>query len=139
MQINSIFVLLVVALFSFVSVTSGSSCSNPGQYSGRNLCDHAGGFCGECVSFIKICTGDRRTTSQWGQGIKVRRANIAYGTAIATFSNGRYSGHAAIYTGQNDNGIQVWDQWVGHSVAIRIIRWNGSGVSNNGDSFYVIN
>lgn len=37
---------------------------------------------------------------------------IRPGTAIATFdSNGRYIGHAAIYLGQNAQGIQVIDQW----------------------------
>jgi len=78
-------------------------------------------------------------TGSWRQGTKVRGANIAYGTGIATFPNGRYSGHAAIYVGQNSQGIQVWDQWKGHPVSTRTIRWNGSGISNNGDSFYVIN
>ncbi|CAF2832439.1 unnamed protein product [Rotaria sp. Silwood2] len=156
MHISNILISLLVALFSFVSVTygkscheikidyiiliAGISCGNPSQYSGKSLCDHLGklvfplliicnyllflgGYCGECVSFIKICTGDRRTTSQWGKGIKVRGANIA-------------SGHAAIYMSQDSNGIRVWDQWVGHPISQRTIRWNGSGISNNGDSFY---
>jgi hypothetical protein len=35
---------------------------------------------------------------------------IAYGTAIATFSGDRYSGHAAIYVSQNRDGIHVYDQ-----------------------------
>jgi hypothetical protein len=31
---------------------------------------------------------------------------------IATFrENGRYEGHAAIYLGQDEHGIQVIDQW----------------------------
>ncbi|MEN0580166.1 BPSL0067 family protein [Phytobacter palmae] len=44
------------------------------------------------------------------------------GTAIATFdAYGRYGNHtdgrshAAIYPGQDANGIQVLDQWMGHS------------------------
>ncbi|CAM4803892.1 unnamed protein product [Rotaria magnacalcarata] len=111
---------------------------NPGGYEGRKICDQFGGQCGQCVSFVKVCTGDRRATWQWGQGAKVRNANIAYGTGIATFPNGQYSGHAAIYVGQNDQGIQVWDQWRGHLVSSRTIYWNGNGLSNNGDSFYVI-
>ncbi|UJR21331.1 hypothetical protein I4U23_024425 [Adineta vaga] len=139
MQISSILLSLAVAFLTFVSVTKASSCGNPGQYSGKSLCDQAGGYCGQCVSFVKICTGDRRATGSWVRGVKVRGANVPYGTAIATFPNGKYSGHAAIYTGQNADGIQVWDQWVGHPVATRTIRWNGSGISNNGDSFYVIN
>ena len=37
---------------------------------------------------------------------------IRPGTAIATFDeNGRYNGHAAIYLGQDGNGVRVLDQW----------------------------
>lgn len=37
---------------------------------------------------------------------------IKPGTAIATFDkNGHYEGHAAIYLGQDKNGIRVIDQW----------------------------
>jgi len=131
--------LVVVLVSVLFGCTFGANCGNPQTYAGRSLCDHAGGYCGECVSFYKICTGDRRTTSQWIQGAKVRGASIAIGTGIATFPNGKYYGHTAIYMGQNSEGIQVWDQWVGHPVSTRTIRWNGNGISNNGDSFYVIN
>ncbi|CAF1307034.1 unnamed protein product [Didymodactylos carnosus] len=75
-------------------------------------------YCGECVSFIKL-----------------KMHKLLMDLVLI----GKYSGHAAIYTGQDANGIQVWDQWVGHPVSQRTIRWNGSGISNNGDSFYVIN
>ncbi|CAM2718038.1 unnamed protein product [Rotaria socialis] len=156
MRINIIVVLLLVTLFSLVSLTSGISCNNPERYSGRNVCDHSGkiiislfttysrmlllgDYCGECVSFVKKCTGDRRATSQWRQGKRVRTTRVPYGAAIATFPNGKYSGHAAIYISQDSVGIQVWDQWRGHTVSKRTIRWNGTGLSNNGDSFYVIN
>lgn len=61
------------------------------------------------------------------------------GLTIGNYVSGKYSGHAAIYISQNGDGIQVWDQWVGHPVSQRTIRWNGSGISTNGDSFYVIN
>jgi len=130
---GTLLVLATLLVYSYAAI-----CSNPQSYSGRALCDHSGGYCGECVSFYKICTNDRRTTSQWGQGRKVRGAGIAIGTGIATFPNGKYYGHAAIYMGQNGEGIQVWDQWKGHPVSQRTIRWGGSGISNNGDSFYVI-
>ena len=36
--------------------------------------------------------------------------DIPSGTAIATFPNGKYSGHAAIYVSQDYRGIQVYDQ-----------------------------
>ncbi|CAF0802430.1 unnamed protein product [Adineta ricciae] len=132
----------------------GIICSDPDSYEGQSLCDFwgkfmlsdyyilctsfIGGECGQCVSFIKICTGDRRQTKEWKKGQKVRGADIAYGTAIATFPNGKYYGHAAIYLGQNQAGIQVYDQWRKHPVSRRTIRWNGSGISNNGNSFYVV-
>ncbi|CAF3642366.1 unnamed protein product [Adineta steineri] len=150
-------ILLAVAFVAFVSVTEGriyhfeiktdlymsivaASCSNPSQYKGQRVCDRAGGECGQCVSFVKVCTGDYRHTSKWLRGRKVRGEDIPFGTAIATFPKGRYFGHAAIYISQDDNGIQVWDQWVGHNVTTRTIRWNGGGrISNNGNSFFVIN
>lgn len=72
-------------------------------------------------------------------GARVKGSRPAFGTTIATFPGGSYRGHAAVYVGQDSNGIQVWDQWVGRPVAPRTIRWTGSGISNNGDSFYVIN
>ncbi|CAM4803898.1 unnamed protein product [Rotaria magnacalcarata] len=111
----------VAALVSLVSVTSGIACINPSRYSGQTVCDPFGRKCGECVSFVKKCTGDERKTSQWRQGRKVRDASISSGTAIATFPDGAYSGHAAIYMGQDHNGIHVWDQWRGHPVSQRII------------------
>lgn len=67
---------------------------------------------------------------------------IAEGTAIATFNQaGVYQGHAAIYVKQDDIGIHVYDQWItgaGKPIGPRVIRWNGSGVSNNGAGYYVI-
>eukprot|EP01137_Pigoraptor_chileana_P029318 Opistho-2@14415 len=114
-------------------------CSNPASYAGQSLCYPDGQYCGECVSFVKVCSKDTRTTSQWSAGQRVHGANLPSGTTIATFPSGSYSGHAAVYVGQNADGIQVWDQWVGHPVSQRTIRWNGTGISNNGDSFFAIN
>lgn len=87
-----------------------------------------------------MCTRDYRTTSQWRRGPQVKgNRGIPRGAAIATFPNGKYSGHAAIYVGQNSEGIQVWDQWVGQPVHSRTIRWNGNRLQNNGNSYYAIN
>ena len=88
------------------------------------------------------------------------------GTAIATFPNGKYYGHAAIYVSQNEQGIQVlsleclglhclqecnhtelisvlvcntmqvWDQWVGQPVHQRTIRWKGTGKISNNGDAY---
>jgi hypothetical protein len=67
---------------------------------------------GECVPLVQQATGAPRS-SEWRPGVSVQgNTAIRPGTAIATFdSNGHYSGHAAIYIGQDENGIRVVDQW----------------------------
>lgn len=101
-------------------------------------------YCGQCVSYVTtVCPtipGDTRKQKKCVL-IKVHK-NIADGTAIATFdTTGHYSGHAAIYVSQDDDGIRVYDQWItgtGKAVGSRLIKWNGHGVSNYGAGFYVI-
>ncbi len=66
---------------------------------------------------------------------------LAPDTAIATFEgpNERYLGHAAIYMGQNGEGLQVIDQWNGQTAHRRLIRFKNHGkASNDGSKFYVI-
>lgn len=67
---------------------------------------------GECVALVQAATGAPRST-EWRSGAQVQgNTNIRPGTAIATFDiNGRYTGHAAIYLGQDADGIRVVDQW----------------------------
>lgn len=68
-------------------------------------------------------------------------ASVAEGTAIATFVKDGYSGHAAIYESQDDKGIHVYDQWItgaGKAIGPRLIKWDGTGVANNGAGYYVI-
>jgi hypothetical protein len=50
------------------------------------------------------------------------------------------SSHAAIYISQDDEGIRVWDQWVGQPVHERLIRFRGKtgNAVNDGDAFHVI-
>jgi hypothetical protein len=61
---------------------------------------------------VQAATGAPRS-AEWRPGVPVQgNTNIRPGTAIATFDdNGHYTGHAAIYLGQDANGIQVIDQW----------------------------
>lgn len=75
--------------------------------------DATGGYTGECVSYVKQCCTGLGGTSTWKKGIKAHGATtLDKGTAIATFtSEGKYSGHAAIYVGQSTDSLQVWDQW----------------------------
>ncbi|WP_428488541.1 BPSL0067 family protein, partial [Rhodopila sp.] len=67
---------------------------------------------GECVPLVRAATGAPQATN-WQRGLQVQgNTNIRPGTAIATFdSNGHYDGHAAIYLGQDEDGIRVVDQW----------------------------
>jgi hypothetical protein len=50
-------ILVAVVFVAVVGVTSASICSNPTAYVGQSLCDPWGTYCGECVSFVKVCTG----------------------------------------------------------------------------------
>ena len=67
---------------------------------------------GECVPLVQQATG-APSSRLWRPGPVVQgNTAIQPGTAIATFdSNGRYTGHAAIYLGQNEHGLRVVDQW----------------------------
>lgn len=112
---------------------------NPEKYEGQVVGD------GQCVAFVKEAS-EAPQTSQWKEGEKVKGADIAKGTAIATFIDGVYpsharGNHAAIYVEQNDAGIVVWDQWKGQPVHKRTVYFRGgdsNNLSNDGDAFSVI-
>ncbi len=92
-----------------------AAAAAPGRYVGDNPRQWAGQpsvGSGECVPLVQAATGALRAT-EWRPGVPVQgNTAIRPGTAIATFdSNGHYTGHAAIYLGQDTNGIQVVDQW----------------------------
>lgn len=98
---------------------------------------------GHCVAFVKAASGAPET-SKWKEGTKVKGEKIAPGTAIATFVGGVYpnagtGNHAAIYVSQDDKGVTVWDQWKGQPVHKRVMKFTGTGGSNDGDAFSVIN
>ena len=102
---------------------------------------------GQCVALVQAADSDVGLTRTWTQGAGVMgNSSLQPGTAIATFDgSGHYanatngSSHAAIYLGQNAQGIQVMDQWAGHAASIRTIPWsNTSGSANAGSAFYVI-
>lgn len=102
---------------------------------------------GQCVALVQAADPNVGLTRTWTQGEQVMgNTNLKPGTAIATFDgSGRYanatdgSSHAAIYLGQNAQGIQVQDQWLNHAASVRTIPWNNStGAANTGSQFYVI-
>jgi hypothetical protein len=101
---------------------------------------------GHCVAYVRAVT-NLPSSSTWKAGGKVRGdSSIVSGTAIATFEkDGSYADnptgqHAAIFVEATDEGLRVYDQWVGQPVSLRLIRFrNGQGSrSNDGDAFSVI-
>lgn len=104
---------------------------------------------GYCVKFVQAAAGAPRTVA-WRAGALVRgHLDLAQGTAIATFeADGTYTSatgnHAAVYIGQDETGIWVYDQWRGHPVSHRQIRFEGGrgasagSKSNNGKLYRVI-
>lgn len=50
-------ILLMLIVLLAVAVDLGSSrifCRNPASFEGKVVCDRAGNFCGQCVSFVKV-------------------------------------------------------------------------------------
>ena len=104
---------------------------------------------GHCVPFVQQVAGLPRTAA-WAPGPLVRgNRQIRSGTPIATFErNGTYASrtgsHAAIYIGQDRNGLWVYDQWRGQPVHKRLIRFEGGlgkgrgSKSNDGTKYRVI-
>jgi hypothetical protein len=95
------------------TATDASPGAAPGRYVADNPEKWAGRpsvGTGECVPLVQQATGAPRST-QWRPGVQVQgNTAIRPGTAIATFDS-HYSGHAAIYLGQDAAGIRVVDQW----------------------------
>ena len=77
-----------------------------------------------------------------------RQPDLVPGTAIATFeADGTYTSrsgnHAAIYVGQDEAGLWVYDQWRGQPVHHRLIRFMGGrgagqGNKSNDGNLYVV-
>ena len=120
---------------------AGSVAGNPSKYLGQSVGS------GQCVALVQAADPSVGLTRTWTQGAQVMgNTNLQPGTAIATFDgSGHYanatdgSSHAAIYLGQNAQGMQVEDQWSNHATSIRTIPWNNtSGAANTGSAFYVI-
>lgn len=103
---------------------------------------------GQCVALAKAVQPNLGPTSNWRGGEKVQgNTSLSPGTVIATFNrSNRYanavdgSSHAAIYLGQDANGVQVLDQWAGSRAAVRTIPWHNAGAvaANTGTAFQVV-
>lgn len=119
------------------SIKSDLICPNAKRFRGQIIGD------GHCVSLIKRCTG-APSTMHWRAGSPVLGNTLEPGSIIATFEGGRYPNrrghHAAIYIEQDENGIWVWDQWVGKAVHKRLIRWrdDSAPASNTAQAYRVV-
>jgi hypothetical protein len=97
--------------------TGNPVATTPGRYVDDNPLQWVGQPSfgdGECVALVRAEAGAGAPQAKdLRPGIQVRgNTAIRPGTAIATFNNaGHYDGHAAIYLGQDEYGIQVIDQW----------------------------
>jgi hypothetical protein len=103
----------------------------------------------ECVAFLQATIDGMPNTAKWKEGDKIAQSkdSIPAGIAIATFVDGKYPGpgkdkHAAIYLGQDVEGIQVLDQWASQGKVLkRTIRWKvpvNTRIQNDGTKFSVI-
>jgi hypothetical protein len=103
---------------------------------------------GHCVAYVRAAARVPHTT-RWIEGAPVWETadTLASGTAIATFNaSGRYANatdgtsHAAIFIDATEAGIAVYDQWIGHPVARRVIRLKeGDGLPcDDADAYAVI-
>lgn len=101
-----------------------------------------GGACAVLVQWF----GCNRA-SVWQQGAVVKgNTGVAIGTCIATFENGKYpnratGNHAAVYMGQDAQGIHVLEQWKSlPRPQYRVIKFKDDmdDPSNNGNCFSVI-
>lgn len=79
----------------------------------------------ECVALVRFMT-NAPPSGGWTRGAHVMdSAHLARGTAIATFVDGHYSGHAAIFLHHAADGIVVFDQWNGQRPHVRTIYSSG--------------
>ena len=87
-------------------------------------------------------------SSQWREGPAVwNNPNIAPGTAIATFVDGKYwqkdddvPKNSAIYMGPDPfrPGFIVADQWKDHPAQLRYVQPEGNNDSNSAKAYHVI-
>jgi len=76
--------------------------------------------------------------------LSLAQGSIKPGSIIATFKKGVYPSktgyHAAIYIKHGEDGIWVWDQWVGKPVHKRLIRtrYDNATASNTAQAYSLV-
>jgi hypothetical protein len=100
---------------------------------------------GECAAGVQQVFSEAGKslglTKHWKPGDQVRGNKVPAGTAIASFKDGKYWKHAAVFIRETDEGLEVWDQWAGQKWHKRTLRFNDNDTSdgsNNGNLFFVI-
>lgn len=133
-----------------VTATGAGSNGSAGGFVAASYSQYLGQVVGngQCAVLVEAADPSVGLTATWTQGAAVQgNTSLQPGTIIATFdAGGEYAGatdgssHAAIYLGQNSQGIQVEDQWVGQPAQLRTIPWNNpSGfAADTGSQFYVV-
>jgi hypothetical protein len=94
----------------------------------------------ECVALVRAWS-NAPPSGGWvaGQRVRGNGNSIARGTVIATFVDGHYEGHAAIFLGETGDGIRVYDQWNAQKPHERTIYYAGTRrFVNDGDNYYVV-
>lgn len=119
------------------------ACSTEVGTNRTRVDDNYCGYDGECVSFVKGVTHNNTVTSNWGRGLNVF-SGLSAGTVIATFSNGNYYGHTAVFLkyikdgNGNTTGIRVADQnWTPDRVMKHNLYKSGSGTSD-ANNYYAV-
>src|SRR5208283_3766695 len=128
----------------------GGAATGSGSFAAVNYSQYLGQSVGsgQCAVLVEAADPSVGLTATWVQGASVQgNTSLAPGTIIATFGpNGTYTGlqdgsaHAAVYLGQNDQDIQVMDQWAGHAAGTTTIPWNSSAsfpISSGSNDFVV--
>ena len=103
---------------------------------------HHPNYCGQCVSYVRQVYPTLPTTEGWKKGSPAK-GNAKEGMVIATFnSEGNYYGHAAIYVSEDQDGINVYDQYIygvtPKAVGPRKLKFGAANDVNNGDKFYIV-
>lgn len=112
------------------------------QYEGKAV--GSGPNKGECATGVQVIFIDAGKplglTKTWKPGPRVKGNKVAPGTAIASFKDGKYWHHTAIFVAETSDGLEVWDQWAGQPWHKRTLRFKKDMTdgSNNGKLFYVI-
>lgn len=103
---------------------------------------------GQCVALVQAAVPGLGPTAAWSAGAAVQgNTSLLPGTPIATFDAASHyanaldgSSHAALYLGQDANGIQVLDQWSGKAASVRTIPWSNPGAApaNTASAYRVV-